>query len=357
MKTTTHVHEQDLRAFITLAFERVGVPASDAAIAADVLVEADLRGVESHGVARLHHYLDRIRRGLTTPLARLTVLRESPTTLALDAQNSLGMPAAYQAMQRCIERATQYGVAAVTVRTGNHFGIAAYYAMLALPHDLIGLAMTNASPIVVPFGGTQPMLGTNPQAWAIPCGDEPAIVLDMATSAVSLGKIELALRSGKPLPSGWALGADGQPTSDAAEALEVRSLLPLGGLSEGVGYKGFGLALIVEALTYALAGAAMSLDIIGVQARGAQASNIGHFFAAVRVDGFRDPAEFKRDMDTLVQTMRRCPPLPGVERVLVPGEKEHLASLERRRTGIPLAPEVTASLSAIAADLGITPIV
>lgn len=354
---TLTVDAQALRAFTATALERVGISHEDATIAAEVLVASDLRGVESHGVARLRHYIARIQKGLINTQSRLSIVRESPATVGLDANNGLGMPASYRAMQICIERAQQFGSGAVAVRGSNHFGIAGYYAMMALPHDMIGIAMTNASPIVVPFGGTQSILGTNPIAYAIPCGEEPAIVVDMATSASAFGKIEVALRKGLSLPLGWALGMDGRPTTDAQEADRARKLLPVGGLTEGTGYKGYALSTVVEALCHALAGAAMSMNIVAIQARGEQPSNIGHFFAAYRIDGFRDVAEFKRDMDELVHDLHACPPQPGVERVLVPGEKEYKASIKNSREGVPLDPEVVESLRKIAADLNIPPVV
>lgn len=356
MTTTTAIPADRLRDFTATAFERRGVPPADARIAADVLVAADLRGVDSHGVARLHHYLRRIEQGLVDPVTRVSVIRELPTTVALDANNGVGLVAAHHAMQLCVERAAQYGSAAVTVRASNHCGIAGYYAMRALPHDMIGVAMTNSSPIVVPFGGRRPLLGTNPLAWAIPCAEEPPLVVDMATSAAAFGKIEIAQRTGTPMPLGWALGRDGLPTADPLEARAALSLLPLGGLAEGVGYKGYALAAVVDALCHALAGAAASRAIEGVQTRGGKPSNIGHFFAAYRVDGFRDLADFKRDMDELVRALHACPPAPGVDRVLVPGEKEHLATLHRQDHGIPLHPEVAATLRGIAEELGIPPI-
>jgi LDH2 family malate/lactate/ureidoglycolate dehydrogenase len=356
MNAPVVVNAEHLRAFTARAFERAGVAPEDAAIAADVLVAADLRGVESHGVARLHHYMAHLRQSLVARETRLRVVREMPAALTIDAGNGVGMVAAHRSMQICVERAMLYGSAAVAVRRSNHFGIAGYYAMQALPHDMIGVAMCNASPTVVPFGGSQAMLGTNPIAWAIPCGAEPAVVMDMATSGSALGKIEASIRVGAPLPLGWALGADGQPTADAAEAFRARRLLPLGGLVEGTGYKGYALATVVEALSHALAGAASSIGVMGVHGRDARPSNTGHFFAAYRVDAFRDVEEFKQDMDALVRTLRDCPPRPGVERVLLAGEKEHLLMLQRSREGIPLHAEVVASLRAIAAELRLEPV-
>ena len=356
MNSMVLVEAHYLQAFTARAFERAGVRPDDAQIAADVLVTADLRGVESHGVARLHHYLAHLKQGKVAADGRLEILRELPTTVTLDAGNGLGLVAAYRAMEITIERAMQYGSAAVAVRNSNHFGIAGYYAMMALPHNMIGIAMCNTSPNVVPFGGTLPMLGTNPIGWAFPGGAEPAVVVDMATSGISVGKLEVALRMGASIPLGWALGQDGLPTTDTPEAFKVRRLIPLGGLVEGTGYKGYALSAIVEALSFALSGAAMSLNVAAVHARGNQPTNTGHFFAAYRVDGFRDVDDFKRDMDELVRTLRSCPPQPGVERVLLPGEKEHKTATERSRDGIPLHSEVVTLLRTIATEFHIEPI-
>lgn len=357
MNSPAIVDAQTLRIFTARAFERVGVTPEDAEIAADVLVTADLRGVESHGVARLHHYLAHLKQRQVHARSHLKIVRELPTTLSIDAGNGLGLVAAYRAMELAIQRAAQYGSAAVAVRNSNHFGIAGYYAMMALPHNMIGIAMCNTSPNVVPFGGSRPMLGTNPIGWAFPCGEEPALVVDMATSGISFGKLEVAYRTGAAIPLGWALGEDGLATTNAAEAVKVRRLIPLGGLVEGTGYKGYAIATVVEALCHALSGAAMSLNIMAVHGRGTQPTNTGHYFAAYRVDGFRDVDEFKRDMDQLVRTLRSCPPQPGVERVLMPGEKEHHTSVQRNRDGIPLHAEVVTLLRSIATDLQLEPVV
>jgi L-2-hydroxycarboxylate dehydrogenase (NAD+) len=236
---------------------------------------------------------------------------------------------------------------------------------MALSHDMIGLAMCNASALVVPFGGTQAVLGTNPIAWAIPCGQEPAVVVDMATSGIAYGKLEVARRTGTPLPLGWALDEHGQPTSDAGVAMRGRRILPLGGLAEGTGYKGYALATVVEALSHALSGAAMSLDVIGAassrvilnpEAHGEQPSNIGHFFAAYSVDAFRPVDEFKRDMDELVRTLRSCPPQEGVASVLIPGEREHRTAIHRAQGGIPLHPRVIEALRIVAEEYNLDPV-
>jgi L-2-hydroxycarboxylate dehydrogenase (NAD+) len=357
MPESVLVDADALRRFTARAFEAARVPPEEARIAADVLVTADLRGVDSHGVARLHHYLARLARGLVAPTSSLTIVRERPAALTVDAGNGIGMVTARRTMELAIERAARYGSAAVAVRRGNHFGIAGYFAMMALPHDMIGVAMCNASPTVVPFGGRQPMLGTNPIAWAVPCGEEPALVMDMATSGVAYGKLEVAHRTGAAIPLGWALGANGAPTADPAEAMLARSILPLGGLAEGTGYKGYALATVVEALCHALSGAAMSRDIIAVQGRGELPSDIGHFFAVYAVDAFRPLAEFKAEMDGMLRALRSCPPQNEASPVLVPGEKEYRMSAQRARHGIPLHPSVVASLRAIATERGIEPVV
>jgi L-2-hydroxycarboxylate dehydrogenase (NAD+) len=359
------VGAEELRRFVARAFATVGLSPADADIAADVLVTADLRGVDSHGVARLHNYLKRLYKGLIATTSAPTIVRERPAALTLDAGNGVGLVAAYRAMELTIERAAKYGSAAVAVQHSNHFGIAGYFAMMALRHDMIGLAMCNASPTVVPFGGRQSMLGTNPIAWAIPCGEEPALVADMATSNVAFGKLEIAGRTEQPIPVGWALNAEGGPTTDPIEAMQVYKMLPLGGMAEGTGYKGYALATVVEALSHALSGAAMSLDVIGAassrvilnpEAHGEQPSNIGHFFAAYSVDAFRPVDEFKRDMDELVRTLRSCPPQEGVASVLIPGEREHRTAIHRAQGGIPLHPRVIEALRIVAEEYNLDPV-
>ena len=332
-----------LTRFTAAVLTTTGLAPERAAIAAEILVASDLRGVDSHGVPRLSWYLARIAQGAIDMRATPTIERETPTTAAIDARNGFGPPAAHWAMARCIEKAADLGVAFVTVRNSNHFGIAAYYAMMALGRGLAGLAMTNASPLVVPTFAREALLGTNPLAVAIPGGRERPFVLDMATSAVAWGKIEIARRKGAPLAPGWALDAAGRETTDPAAALHLQ---PLGG------HKGYGLAALVDILCGPLAGAAISANIAGSRAA-PRPANIGHFFAAWRPDAFRPMEEFRADVDALLATLRGAEPLPGHDRVYVPGELEALAEEDRRRHGIPLHPAVVADLEAVAAATGV----
>ncbi len=256
---------EELRNLCRRALGRAGVAEADACITADVLLAADLRGVASHGVAHLRRYLDGLSAGAIAACPQERVVTETPATAVLDAGGGLGPPVSQRAMQRAVDKALAVGAGFVTVRNSNHFGIAGYYAMLALEHDCIGLAMTNASPKAVPTFGRDAVLGTNPIAVAAPAGRERPFVLDMATTTVSLGKLEIADQLDAPLPEGWAVDGDGLPHRDARRALgELRSnagggLLPLGGKGETLsGYKGYGLALWVEVFSALLSGAAFA---------------------------------------------------------------------------------------------------
>ncbi len=247
--------EPGLRTFVATVLEKVGVPAEDAAIVADVLVAADLRGVESHGVARLEsYYVSRIRAGQLDPKAELKTVRETPTSVLTDAGNGLGHPAGHRTMERVLDKAAQSGAAFGAVRNSNHFGIAGYYAMLALDRDMIGIASTNSVRYGAPTFGRDIMLGTNPLAFAIPAKNEPAFVLDFATTTVPKGKLEVYNRKGKQLNPGWAIDANGHETLDPQVALKG-ALLPLGGYGvDNGGHKGYGLGLLVDILCGVLVG-------------------------------------------------------------------------------------------------------
>jgi L-2-hydroxycarboxylate dehydrogenase (NAD+) len=356
------VRGETLRAFCERALRAVDVPPEDAAIVADVLVAADLRGIDSHGVARLRRYTDGVRRGIMSAHPTVRVLAETPATAVLDADAGLGQPVSYRAMKRAIEKAQAVGVGVVAVRNSNHFGIAGYYAMLALEHDCIGMATTNAGRLVIPTFGREPMLGTNPIAVAAPAGSERPYVLDMATSTAAMGKIEIYDRLGLALPLGWAADRDGLPLHDAHQARTQLSrragggLLPLGGASETTGgHKGYGLSLLVDILCGVLAGAAYSDRIMseGVAAGVPTHPNLGHVFAALRVDAFRPLGEFEAAMDDLQRRIKESPKAAGHERIYIHGEKEAEALAERSRLGIPLDPHVTDDLRSLAQELDV----
>ncbi len=345
--------EGELHAFVVGALERVAVSWADARCVADALVAADLRGVESHGVARLDSfYVKRVENGVIVPQPDYTTLRESPSSIALDAGNGLGHPAARHAMERVIEKARDQGIAFGTVRNSNHFGIAAYYAMLALEHDMIGIALTNSTHLALPTFGRERMLGTNPFAYAIPAGAEPAFVLDFSTTTVTLGKLQVAERKNQPLRPGWAVDSAGRETLEATAAFNG-ALLPLGGLGvETGGHKGYGLGLLCDILCGVLAGGAFAGDLHVLES-GTVAGLTSHWFAAMRIDRIRDVADFKRDLDRELRAMKDSAKAPGHQRIYVAGEIEYEKTLEHRRSGIPLHPKVFAELDAMAERLGI----
>jgi L-2-hydroxycarboxylate dehydrogenase (NAD+) len=343
-----------LRTLVERILEFHRVPPSEAAIVADVLVRADLRGVDSHGVARLErYYVGRLRKGLVVAASPVRVVRETPVTAVLDGGNGLGPVAAKRAMELCLSKAQVAGLAAVAVNHSNHFGIAGYYAMMALPLGMIGLALTNASATVAPTFSRQRLLGTNPIAIAVPAGRERPFVLDMATTVTAEGKIEVRDRQGKPLPPGWIVDMAGSPATESAAFYGGGALLPLGGGAETCGYKGYGLGLAVDILSGILPGAASSIGVLRSVAAQEKAVNIGHFFAAMRIDCFRDPDEFQAAMDQTLGGIRTSACAVGAERVYIAGEKEFDMEEERGRAGIPLLPMVVSSLRELAAEAGV----
>jgi LDH2 family malate/lactate/ureidoglycolate dehydrogenase len=345
-----------LRGFVERALIAVGVSATDASLASDVLVASDLRGIESHGVARLERfYVDRIREGIINPKAVETTIKETPVSLAVDANHGLGHPVAVRTMRRTIEKAKASGVCVGTVRRSNHFGIAGYYAMMAMESDCIGVASTNAGRLAVPTGGREPMLGTNPFAYALPGEDGDSFVLDMATTTVALGKLEIARRVGKPIPEGWAVDKDGNSTTDP-EAGMLGALLPLGGFgTETGGHKGFGLAVLADMLCGVLGGGVFTPDMPS-QRNILDPGIVSNFFMAIRIDNFRDPAEFRRDVSRSLRAFRESAPAPGFDRVYTSGEPEKLRTEEHLRDGIGLDPVVVASLHSVAEKLDIEPL-
>ncbi|MBA2246799.1 MAG: Ldh family oxidoreductase [Chloroflexia bacterium] len=345
------IAESHLVAFIATAFAAARLTPDEATTAARALVTADLRGVESHGVARLPGFLRRLGEGLIDPHARLTVDRESPSTLALCANNGLGLIVAGEAMERCIAKAETTGICVTTVRQSNHFGIAGTWAAMAAERGMGGMAMTNASRLVVPTFGKAPMLGTNPIAFAVPTGSGRPLVLDMSTSTVAWGKIEIARRAGLPIPEGWAFDIDGRPTTVAAD---VKGLAPLGGNRVSSGHKGYGLSVMVDVLCGPMSGNAWSFDIAPSFSTG-MSPGIGHFFMAWRVDAFREPAEFTAEIDAMLDSLRTAPVGEGQpsDRVLVPGDPEAEAEERNRRLGIPIRDEVLAELRAAVEPLGV----
>jgi L-2-hydroxycarboxylate dehydrogenase (NAD+) len=344
-----------LRSFVVACLTSAGVTDEDAGVCAEVLVQADLRGIDSHGVARLRRYVDGIRQGRIAARAEVAVVAEAPAMAVLDAGNGLGQPAGVLAMRLAMDKAAAAGLGMVTVRRSNHFGIAGYYAMLALERDQLGFATTNSTPQVAPTFGVEPMFGTNPLAFALPTGGVP-FVLDMATSTVPRGRLERMLREGRAVPESWAIDAEGRGAGSDLEALVSGlqrragfALLPLGGPGEtNGGHKGYGLGLLVDLLCGPLSGASWGRHVYGPAGAG-----IGHVFMAVDVGRFRPIEEFRDESSRLLAEVRASRRLPGGERILVPGEREAEESARRAREGIPLGERVWADLAAIAAETGV----
>lgn len=344
--------EFELKRFVSDVLMKVGVSRADADIVANVLVAADLRGVESHGTARLDSfYVSRIRAGDIDPSPNVTVVRETPTTLVLDAGNGLGQPVSTRAMRSVIEKAKTSGVAVGVVRNSNHYGIAGYYAMLALEHDLIGISSTNSARYGAPTYGKSLMLGTNPWAYAVPAQNEPAFVLDFATTTVTRGKLEVHERKEKPLNPGWAIDAGGRETLSAVEAL-TGSLLPLGGFGvDNGGHKGYGLGLLCDIMCGVLSGGAFGNDLPIMSAT--ERGKISHFFGAIDINAFRDVAAFKADMDVELRAFKDSEKTPGEGRIYVAGEIEHEKTLANRAGGVPVHVKVWQALEKLAAELGV----
>ncbi|MEO6612847.1 MAG: Ldh family oxidoreductase [Chitinophagaceae bacterium] len=349
---------QQLADFSKAVFQKMGCPADHAETATRSLLSADLRGIDSHGVARLSGYvrLWEVKRVNATP--NIKIIHETPSTAVVDGDSGLGLVIAPFAMQVAIEKAKQVGTGWVSVQNSNHFGIAAHHAMMALEHDMIGIAMTNASPLVAPTFSIDKMLGTNPICVAAPAGKEPAFVADLATTTAANGKLEILQRKNLQTPDGWVQDKDGNPSNDPHALKSGGALLPLGGDREHGSNKGYALGAIVDIFSALLSGANYAPWVppfpayvpMPAQQPG---KGIGHFFGAMRVDAFRPADEFKKSMDHWIQGFRNAKPIPGQEKVLVPGDPEREFEEERKTKGIPLLDAVVADLGALAEKFSI----
>jgi LDH2 family malate/lactate/ureidoglycolate dehydrogenase len=343
--TEARVGVAGLQALVEAVFQRCGMDEGAAALLADSLVTADLRGVHSHGVLRVPEYVHKLTQGGVDPRGRPRVVHDGGACLLVDGGNSMGVFGAHFAMERVIERARSTGIAAAAIRGSNHCGALAYYAMQALPHDLIGLATTNALPTMAPWGGAERLLGINPLAAAVPAGEELPLVFDAAFSGCSHGKIRVYQQKGLALPEGWALDDQGRPTTDPAAALEGL-LVPIGG------FKGVGLALLMGVLSALLSGASYGTELGDLRA-GPRPGQDGHFVCAIRIAAFAEVSRFKARVDGAIRQLRACRRAPGCDRIYVPGEPEFLHEQRARREGIPLTPTTLAELHRVAAELGV----
>jgi LDH2 family malate/lactate/ureidoglycolate dehydrogenase len=306
-----------------------GVPRDDAAILADSLVMADLSGTSTHGISRLGIYMKRIHKGLIDPRATLTIDRERAGTLAVDAGNGLGQVQAVRVLDRLIPMAKKCGVASATIRNSQHFGALSYYCNLAAERDMILLATTNGEPAMSPEGGREPFFGTNPIAASFPTGKGFNIKIDLATSLVARGNIIAAQKKGQPIPPNWALDPDGNPTTDSSQAL-------LGTVLTMAGHKGYALALMVEGLSSVLSGAAIGSNIGSMYKNLDRKQDVGHFFCLLDIDAFLDVARFKQRIDETIDRIKSGKKRPGVDEILIPGERSHRTMRENLKRGVPV---------------------
>lgn len=353
----TRPHSQ-LRQFAVEVFLNMGCPDNDAQLAADVLLHADLRGIDSHGLARLSGYVRLWEAGRINSRPRVELVHESPSTGVVDGDQGLGLVVGPRAMAIAIDKARTCGTGWVAVRNSNHFGIAGHHAMMALEHEMIGMAMTNASPLVAPTFSVERLLGTNPICVAIPAGEQPPFVADFATTTAANGKLEILQRKNKEAPLGWIQKKNGDPSTNPHELKEGGALIPLGSDRDHGSHKGFCLGAWVDIFSAVLSGAnygpwvppfvsflAPPADPVG--------AGIGHFFGAMRVDAFRPTADFKKHMDQWITRFRSAKTVDGQPAVIIPGDPEREAHNQRLQEGIPLHESVADDLEKLGSKLGI----
>jgi len=342
-----------LQQFCNDVFIKMGCTATDAATAAKALVAADARGIDSHGVARLSGYVRLWEAKRVNAKPAIKIVHETPSTAVIDGGAGLGLVVSPYAMQVAVNKAKNVGTGWVSVKNSNHFGIAGYHAMLALEHDMIGMAMTNGSALVAPTFSTERMLGTNPIAVAIPAGTEPAFVADFATTTAANGKLEILQRKNADTPVGWVQTKEGNTSTNANELKNGGSLLPLGSDREHSSHKGYALGAIVDIFSAVLSGANYGPWVPPFPAYVPMPENmpgegIGHFFGAMRIDAFRTADEFKANMDNWIRRFRNAKPMEGQEKVLIPGDPEREIETERMKNGIPVLDVVVEDLKKLA---------
>ena len=351
-----------LEPFVVDVFKGIGVPDEDARRCADVLLTADRRGIDSHGIGRLKTiYYDRIVKDrIQQPVTRLEVLSDRKATAVVDGHHGMGMVIAARCMEMAIEKARAYGVGVVVARHSTHYGFAAYYPLMAVRQDLVGFTSTNARPSIAPTFGVENMLGTNPLVFAMPTDEPFPFPNDYATSVSQRGKVEEYARAGQPLPPGWVIDRQGRTKTDAQEVLDDlihdrAALAPLGGLGEeSAGYKGYGFAIVAEILSAALQQGSFLKQLSGFDARGRPVPhNLGHFFMALDIAAFTDPAAFKKTTGDILRALRASHKAPGAARIYTCGEKEYLAEQERTVKGVPVGRALQKQLLQMREELGL----
>ncbi|MBQ8304762.1 MAG: Ldh family oxidoreductase [Blautia sp.] len=348
METRPYVPWELINNFMIDSFKAVGVPEEDAKICADVLLESDRRGIESHGCNRFKPiYIDRINAGIQNPVTEYEVLKETPTTLVVDAHDGMGMVASWKAMNTIIEKARNYGMGMAVIRNSTHYGIAGYWATMASKQGMIGITGTNARPSIAPTFGVENMLGTNPLTFAFPTDEEFDFVLDCATSITQRGKLEFYARSGKATPKGMVISRDGEALTDTEQILKdltagTAALAPLGGIGDELaGYKGYGYATVVEVLSAALQAGSFLKALNGLSSDGQKRPyHLGHFFMVVNPEFFMGEESFRKITGDILRELRASQKAPGEERIYTAGEKEYLVWLERKDKGVPVGEAV-----------------
>lgn len=349
---------EHLYQFTYTVFKSIGCSDTDASVATTVLLNADVRGIDSHGVARLSGYVRLWEAKRINANPNIKIIHETPSTATVDGDAGLGLVVAPKAMQIAIDKAKNVGTGWVSVQNSNHFGIAGYHAMMALEHDMIGIAMTNASALVAPTFSIEKMLGTNPIAVAIPANEEPAFVADFATTTAANGKLEILQRKNASTPLGWVQDKDGNESTDAHALKSGGALLPLGSDREHGSHKGYALGSIVDIFSAVLSGAsygpwAPPFPAYIQMPENMPGKGLGHFFGAMRIDAFRPAEEFKSHMDNWIKRFRNAKPANGYDRVLIPGDPEREISVQRMKEGIPLVESVVNDLRKTGMQLGV----
>ena len=355
MESRPYVAWDVMNRFLIDAFKGYGVPEEDAKICADVLLEADRRGIESHGCNRFKPiYIDRIVKGTLKPVTEIEVLKDTPTTLVYDAHDGMGMVASYRMMEALIEKAKKYGMAGGAIRNSTHYGIAGYWTTMATKAGMIGVTGTNARPSIAPTFGVENMMGTNPLTWAIPTDEEFPFCIDCATSVVQRGKIEYYAREGKDTPAGMVISHDGSSMTDSSAILKAlvdgtAALTPLGGAGDEMcGYKGYGYAAVVEILSAALTGGPFMKALTGVDQNGnPQMYHLGHFFFVINPEFFMGLDTCKKTAGDICRALRTSEKAPGHDRIYTAGEKEWLAWCERKDKGVPIGEAVQREMIAV----------
>ncbi|MBN1698521.1 MAG: Ldh family oxidoreductase [Spirochaetales bacterium] len=350
-----------LRRFTFDVFCGLGVPEAEARVCTDVLITADLRGIDSHGIGRLSLYYDRIKAGIQKPVTDITIVKETETTATIDGGHGMGHFVAYKAMRLAIDKARMYGMGSSAVRNSTHFGIAGYYALMAVEAGMVGVSITNARPSIPPTFGVEPMYGTNPLTFGAPTDEPFPFLIDCATSISQRGKIELLDRAGKPTPEGWAIDAEGKPHTETKKLLKdlvdgTAALLPMGGAGEELGgHKGYGWAIMIEILSAALQDGAFLKGLSGYDDDGNRTPyRLGHFFAAINIENFLPLPRFKKTAGEILRRLRNSKKEPGQQRIYTAGEKEYETEVLRKRGGIPVNENLMKQLVRMKEGLGLS---